>query len=170
MVSDVILTISKTTFPKFKASTEVMNDLKTYRETLAFAQKIGVRIHRVAFKGYRAGEALQDTQDQAIRSRTQLMLEEEKERKAQTLLDLKLEKDQERAARQQELELKQMRSTLELERLRVEHELAVEASRQEKELKYMQSLTALGVDLTAYLVARGNPKPDKFVRGLTYPC
>jgi len=139
MVSDVILAISKTTFPKFKASTEVLNDLKTYRETLAFAEKIGVHIHRVAFKGYRAGEALQDTQDQAIRSRTQLMLEEEREKQSQLLLDLKLEKEQERAARQQELEIKQTRSQLELKRLRDEHQLSLETTAQERKLKYLQS-------------------------------
>eukprot|EP01102_Stenamoeba_stenopodia_P010087 TRINITY_DN299_c0_g2_i1.p1 TRINITY_DN299_c0_g2~~TRINITY_DN299_c0_g2_i1.p1 ORF type:complete len:475 (+),score=110.55 TRINITY_DN299_c0_g2_i1:173-1597(+) len=164
MVSDVILAISKTTFPKFKASTEVLNTLQTYRETLAYADKIGVRIHRVAFKGYRAGEALQETQDQAIRSRTKLMLEEEKERQSQTMLDLKLEKEQERAARQQELEIKQTKSRLELQRLRAEHELATETAMQERELKYLQSLSGLGVDITAYLVSRGNPKPDKLVK------
>lgn len=39
IASDIILTFSRTTFQQFKSKTEVLNDLSTYTETVALANR-----------------------------------------------------------------------------------------------------------------------------------
>jgi len=97
IASDVVLYFSKTTFLDFKQATEAINDLKTYPQSLDRSHRIGYKITKIVFKGYRASEALQRMQNEGIESRTQLLIEEEKERQNQKLLDFKLEKEQQRA-------------------------------------------------------------------------
>jgi len=98
--------------------------LKEYPETLEIADKIGLRIHRVAFKGYQVGEALQYTQDQMIRSRGELQLVEEREKHSQALLDMQLQKEQERMTKKQALEIEQTKNQIQLAEIQNKFDLS----------------------------------------------
>lgn len=185
LTADVIEFAATRPFETFKAETERLNDLATFAQLDARAARIGYRIGKVVYRGYAANEQLQTMHDRAIEARTKLRLEAETEKQAQELADLKLAREQERAAQHQAMEQDAARHTASLERFQEEERLArqnlaANANRAEREADHKQQLlqqqeldrqkqifTAgmreAGVDVTRWLVAPYQ-NPDRLIR------
>jgi len=128
----------------------------------------------VVYRGYTATDKLQAMHDNAIETRTGLVLETEIENQQQELTDLKQTREHERAAEQR---LEHERAlTHELDQLRQQHDQdlifkkqlqATEKANQEELLQLKKAewnhLKELGTDLTAVLVAKEH-NPDKTIR------
>ena len=183
--ADAIDFVGRRTFEQFKGSTEKLNNIETYSNLTARAERIGYRINKVVYRGYRANTKLQTMHDEAIQARTQLKLEAETERQAQELADLRLEREAERSERQRTMDREQAEHKIRLDRMahdetmrarteeqendaaarrrlnaiELEHRQATDAQRAEM-LKAMQEMQ---VDLTRYLVAQYR-NPDRLVQ------
>ena len=171
--ADVICFVGGCTFEAFKEKTEALNELESYKQLCQRAERIGYRISKVVYRGYHANAALQAMHDNAIETRTRLLLESETETQAQVLEDLKLERTIERNRKQ----LLQDADVAEHKRLqqRQDHEELMRESEQEKriELEYLEkqyaqkqslwtTLKGLDADLTKVLVAEQR-NPDKLI-------
>jgi hypothetical protein len=188
--SDVIDWVGRYDFDGFKRNTEQLNELSTYKQLSARASQCGYALHKVVYRGYGATQALQRMHDEAIESRTRLMLERATEQQAQELEDAKLEREHARAgrnrsdeadrvthqigiaARQQEAELAQAEVRRAFERSERERDeaaarAAVEA-RHGLEQRHLEHLSGLGVDLTK-LLTRGAADQVLEVRGNGVP-
>ena len=102
--ADVIDYVGARDFETFKGQTEALNRLDTFPQLTQRAEKIGYGITKLVYRGYYASDKLQAMHDTAIECRTKLHLEEETERQAQEMADLKLAREQTRAAKRQEME------------------------------------------------------------------
>lgn len=116
--------------------------------------------------------------DNSIKERTKLRLETETEMQKQGLMDLKLEREGERADKERKLETEKANHEMSLkheenlqqirmEKDKLEAELQEMVKRREvrkehekDELERLRELQNLGVDLTQYLVSQ-NKVPDK---------
>jgi hypothetical protein len=183
--ADVIDFAGTRSFEQFKLETERLNALETYANLVRRAERIGYRINKVVYRGYEAGRKLQAMHDEAIEARTRLKLEAETEAQAQTLADLRLEREVRRAARPREMEREQAEHRLGLARSEHEQKLHRLQTSREKRLEYarlrgqmrlehlreahreragfLQAMQAMEVDLTRYLVARFQ-HPDRVIR------
>merc|ERR1711959_218775 len=134
------------------------------------AQADGYTIDKVVFRGYKASDQLQAMHDQAIKSRTKLRLESEGVEQEQQLLELKLGRGMERAAKEQEMERGNKQHALEIEAQAHKQKLAQQAERlalereherlqADQQLAFLQQLSTAGVDLTKYLCSK-NQQPD----------
>jgi len=141
------------------------------------ASRIGCKIDKIVFKGYRASEALQKMQNDGIGSRTKLLIEEEKERQYQKLLDYKLEKEQQRAQKRNELAIEQAKNQLAIQEMtfnmemkskeiELEHTLQRQLNIHEKEIGFLKNLKLIGVDISKYLVCQAE-KPSKIVKHIS---
>ena len=107
VTADIIDRVGRYTFEIFKEHTEEFNNLATYPQLTERAETIGYRIGKVVSRGYRANKALQEMHNQAIETRTRLKLEDETERQAQALEDLKLERAEAREQQKQAMDAAQ---------------------------------------------------------------
>ncbi len=184
--SDTVEFLSRHDFEAFKAHTDKLNDLSTYRQLTARAEQCGYRMHKVVYRGYGAPPALQKMHDEAIQTRTRLQLERQTEQQAQELSDFKLERTLARADHERKAELSAFEQRLEVERREAEARLRaegdrrdaertqarrdadlsadVEARRQSARRTHLAALAEMGVDLTAYLT-RGVADRTIEVRG-----
>merc|ERR550525_1365539 len=103
--ADIIEWCAPKEFSEFLAETEGLNTMKPYNQLQSTAKKIGYAIDKVVFRGYSAPPSIQRMHDNAIEKRTALLLAQESEEKEQALADFKLQREAERAAKQQELEM-----------------------------------------------------------------
>ena len=185
LAADIISFASQGDFESFKDRTEKLNAIDAYPQLLNRAKKIGYRINKVVYRGYKANKRLQEMHDQAIEARTALILEGETAEKQQQLEDLKLERqiEREKVANEQEkqrdlhrrellslehetkMKLEREASEQKLELCKAESELRLETLRQENEQKLAlwQSMADSGVDLTQVLVAE-NKNPDRLIK------
>jgi len=185
LTADVIEFAAARTFDAFKSDTEQLNQLGTFVQLQGRAERIGYRIGKVVYRGYAASQQLQAMHDHAIEARTQLRLEAETEAQAQELADLKLKREQDRAAQRQAMEQDAARHTASLERLQeeeriVRQQLAADAQRSQRDadhgqhlrhrqeldrqrLAYTTGLREAGVDLTRWMVAKYQ-HPDRLIR------
>jgi hypothetical protein len=183
--ADVIDFVAGLSFEEFKERTEALNDLGTYRQLTARAERIGYRINKVVYRGYGANDKLQAMHDGAIESRTALQLEAETQRQAQELEDMKLEREAARAERRRGMELAELehRNDLagrghqeEMRRKRLDLEVELEARRRRNGLSlerrravnaeraaFLERMRGMEVDLTRYLVAPYQ-NPDRLIR------
>ena len=183
--ADIIDFVGALSFEKFKGQTEQLNELGTYENLVLRAQRIGYRINKVVYRGYAASDKLQSMHDIAIEARTRLKLEAETEEQAQTLADLKLQREAERATEQRQLEQVQAEHKIRLERmtheetlraLRAEQDAQAAAKRQMNQvelehvramdgqkIELLKAMQAMQVDLTRYLVAQYQ-NPDRLIR------
>src|SRR5437762_7161342 len=136
--ADVIDYVAGLSFEKFKEHTEALNDLATYEQLCGRAARIGYAVNKVVYRGYHASPKLQSMHDGAIEARTRLRLEAETESQAQTLADLKLTREADRAAKRREIEatdlehqnhLRRLAHEEKLRRLRAERKADLEAKR-----------------------------------------
>lgn len=183
--ADIIDFAAGLPFERFKERTEALNDLATYPHLTARAQTIGYRIAKVVYRGYLAGAKLQSMHDEAIEARTRLRLESETEAQAQRIEDEKLGREAERQRMRQEMDRREAAHALEVERMRHEEEMRRAAERLEAELsaqrkrtgdalareeaehrekhRFYETMRALDIDLTRYLVAQYQ-HPDRLIR------
>ncbi len=183
--ADVIDFVAAHTFEKFKEKTELLNDMSTYPQLLQRAHRIGYEINKVVYRGYLASDALQAMHDNAIEARTHLKLEDETQRQAQELEDMKMERELRRAAarRQSEEEatlhqvrlaqldheekLRQRRASEEqrIEHKRLLHQVSLEHQQamNREQAAFLGSIRDMQVDLTRYLVAQYQ-HPDRLIR------
>mmetsp|Transcript_28774 Transcript_28774/g.31962 ORF Transcript_28774/g.31962 Transcript_28774/m.31962 type:complete len:451 (-) Transcript_28774:137-1489(-) len=166
IASDIIQAVAKVEFKKFKSMTESLNDINTYKEMLDMAKDIGYHVHKVVFKGFQAGKALQQMVDEGIKRRALLLLQEDKDKHHQQHLDLKLDAEQARAANENKLHAEEAKHKIDIEKLSMELEAQkhreflkhLETTKEEsakKDLEFLKQLKSLGVDLTKYLVSTG---------------
>ncbi len=177
--SDVVEFLSRHTFESFKANTERLNELATYRQLVERATQCGYALHKVVYRGYGAPPALQRMHDEAAQARTRLQLERATQQQAQEVEDLKLERQLARATRQRADEeaallhrLAQEREQHDTYRLlrqrdhEAEHAAACAADARQRD--HLAGLRDLGVDLTRYLT-RGAPDQILEIRGAATP-
>jgi hypothetical protein len=171
--SDVVDFTGRHDFESFKANTDKLNEIETYRQLAVRASQCGYRINKVVYRGYGAPERLQLMHDQAIEARTKLQLERATEQQAQDLESFKLESQMLRAgkrryeqtaevAHQLELDQKKQEAGLrareaqdhflrQRQRLESEFQLELRARQDAHQREHLAELHRLGVDLTAYL-------------------
>lgn len=185
LTADVVDFAATLGFETFKEKTEALNQLTTYPQLVRRAESIGYRISKVVYRGYTAGETLQEMHNRAIEARTRLRLESETERQAQDLADLKQNREaarererrdveRQRIEHQNNLQSIELQARLQRELIEQEQELAFKNHAQQSELENQRSMhreqieflkgaADLKVDITRYLVAQYQ-HPDKIVR------
>ena len=174
LTADVIDFAGARPFEQFKDDTERLNRLETYPQLTGRAERIGYRINKVVYRGYHASDKLQAMHDNAIETRTRLRLEAETEQQAQELADLKLERENQRAALRQRMQEEELQHRNQLDRLAHDERLRQKAAENELErvhkeemngadLAHLDAMQKLGVELTRYLVAQYQ-HPDRLIR------
>ena len=183
--ADVIDFVGRRTFEEFKQQTESLNDLSAYANLTARASRIGYRINKVVYRGYLAGDTLQEMHDDAIQARTRLKLGAETERQEQELADLRLDREAQRAEQQQKMDREQAEHKIRLERITHDETLRALKEEQENEaaakrrlneielerqkaadaerVELLSAMQGMQVDLTKYLVAQYQ-NPDRLIR------
>ncbi len=183
--ADIVDFVAAHTFDAFKEQTERLNDLATYPQLAQRAERIGYRINKVIYRGYHASEKLQTMHDDAIEMRTKLRLEAETENQAQTLADLKLQRETVRSVQRRELETEDAAHANHMLKLKHDELLRQRESDREQELKtkrlsyeletehqralngeraaFLTTMKTMQVDLTKYLVAQYQ-NPDRVIR------
>lgn len=185
VTADVVDFAASLGFETFKEKTEALNRLESYPQLVRRAETIGYRITKVVYRGYAAGETLQDMHNRAIEARTRLRLESETERQAQDLADLKQGREATREQQRREVERQRIEHQNHLHGMELEARLKSERAEREQELvlktqayeidlaheqatdreqiEFLKGAADLKVDLTRYLVAQYQ-HPDKLVR------
>lgn len=171
--SDIVEFTVKHNFESFKANTDQLNELATYKQLARRAEQCGYRINNVVYRGYGAADSLQQMHDQAIEARTRLQLERDTEKQAQELENYKLESQMARAGKRRseqtlevehELTMAKKRQDAEIQRrqaqqtarrqeeqLTAQTRLEIERGEDQRQTEHLTSLANLGVDLTSYL-------------------
>ncbi len=184
LTADVIGFAASADFAEFKNRTSALNELASYPQLVQRAERIGYRINKVVYRGYHASEKLQAMHDDAIETRTRLVLEGETERQAQDLEDLKQAREIEREEKRRVEEAEASAHALKLlrakhtERLRqLNEKLEADLNRQrelneltaahdqrmkEQQLGYFGGLHGFDADLTQILVSE-NRNPDRLI-------
>lgn len=185
LTADIIRFAGERKFEDFKTEAALLNDMDTYRELQRGAKRIGYDVTKVVYRGYLAPNKLQQMHDNAIETRTALVLEAETEQRRQEIADFQQEHEHNRALqdraeekRMQEHDLRQRkdREQAELHARRATEELELELleKRQTTEEVHKKALLdlraeewnklqAANADLTAILVAQER-NPDKLIR------
>jgi regulator of protease activity HflC (stomatin/prohibitin superfamily) len=188
--ADVIRFAGICDFESFKTEAARLNHMDTYEQLARRAERIGYTISKVVYRGYSARDQLQAMHDNAIETRTCLVLEAETEARQQELADLKQEREHQRAERQRREDERTLSHQLAQARREREEQLADHRSREELELELTQQkhetdevhqrnvqklrfeewdhLSQSGADLTAVLVAQQR-NPDKLIRLEQHP-
>lgn len=185
VTADTIDFAASRTFEEFKSDTDALNQLVSYQNLTARAQRIGYEINKVVYRGYAASDTLQSMHDGAIEARTRLKLEAETEAQEQELADLRLQRESVRAEQerriaaetadhsrqQKKLDMdaklmhqqnasRQLRESLQQDQLiELEHLRAMN----EEKAAFLTSVSAMEVDMTRYLVAQYQ-HPDRVFR------
>jgi regulator of protease activity HflC (stomatin/prohibitin superfamily) len=183
--ADIIRFAGACDFESFKTKAAQLNQLSTYLELVRGAERIGYRVNKVVYRGYLAPGKLQAMHDNAIETRTGLVLEAETEERRQEIIDFQQTHDHERATRDRKEEqraldhqikqtaqardddLTAQREKEELDLLLLAKRHATEEAHRHKLLELRaeewQRLQESGADLTAVLVAQER-NPDKLIR------
>merc|ERR1712032_306608 len=80
-----------------------LTDVAAYGQLTGRAKSIGFEVTRVVFRGYGAPQRLQKMHDDAIERRTKLVLDRENEDQEQRLQDMKLEHEEARLRKRQQM-------------------------------------------------------------------
>ena len=185
LAADIIGFVGCTTFEKFKERTRKLNELDTYKQLAKRAECIGYKISKVVYRGYHANTKLQAMHDNAIETRTALLLEAETEKQAQELKDLKQDREVKREQVNRDEAVKAAKHERELDRLLHEEKMKEQLEQQEATLEFtrknnelaevnqeklnkqriavMTKIKELGADLTQVLVAE-NRNPDTLIK------
>lgn len=185
LTADVVDFAATLPFEAFKEKTDSLNQLATYPQLERRADSIGYRITKVVYRGYEAGDTLQEMHNRAIEARTRLRLESETERQAQDLADLKQTREATREQERRDLERQRAEHQNALQGLELQARLRRDLAQQEQQLaittrthavelehqkamhqeqiEFLRGAADLKVDLTRYLVAQYQ-NPDKVVR------
>jgi len=171
--SDVVEFLSRRDFDAFKADTDQLNTIETYKQLTVRAAQCGYRLNKVVYRGYAAPPALQQLHDQATQNRVRLQLERATERQAQEIVDQKLELELARSEKNRSEEERSQGHKLAMQERALAAHLSSDAQRrgaareqqaldtqavetqaaaqQAREREHLVALKDLGVDLTALL-------------------
>ncbi|BFZ13803.1 hypothetical protein BsWGS_16842 [Bradybaena similaris] len=186
LCADVISFVGPLTYQKFVESTSQLSDLDIFPQLRERAERVGFKVEKVVFRGYHASDQLQEMQNVAIESRTQLRLQREIEDQEQKLSGFKLNKLQERSCLEQAMEIKkqthrqkmselQHKQKLEMEDMKLKQQLELsnleaQVNLEHKNSEYKQKISHLGqlnevkVDLSKYLTLEYNtPAQDEII-------
>jgi len=152
--ADVIAFTASLPYEMFLEKTALLSSLETYPQLVNRAKKIGYDISKVVFRGYHATDKLQSMHDEAIQTRTSLRLQNETEEQAQSLADLKLLKEVQRASKRHEMEQQDQSHKNTLSRKEFEEKLSQKVKDHDEELRYLEKIKAMGVDLTKYMTSQ----------------
>ncbi|CAL1545425.1 unnamed protein product [Lymnaea stagnalis] len=173
LCADVISFVGPLTYEQFIEKTSLISDLDTYPQLQHRADRVGFKVQKVVFRGYHASDKLQEMQNSAIESRTQLRLQREIEEQEQKLANFKLNKLQERSSIQQIMEVKRQAHGQKIAALTQKHKLEMEEMMHSQKLslaametkmkleqrkaedaqkiKHLASLAGVNVDVNRYL-------------------
>ena len=112
--SDTIAFCSGVSYETFLNETSKLNQLSSFGQLVARADQIGYRITKVVFRGFQAGEKLQNMHDNAIQERTRLRLKEETQTQEQRVMDMTVDAERKRATKEAELEAERTRQAMEI--------------------------------------------------------
>lgn len=154
LCADVIRFCSERTFLQFVQDTAKLNELDAFKVLQQRAARVGFAIDKVVFRGYMASSALQAMHNQAVSMRTKLRLETESQEQEEALHDMKLKKNMERAAREEEMAARKHQHGLRLQAEAHTQKMAQLRAESEQETKFLAELGAKGVDLTRYLCTK----------------
>jgi len=166
--SDVIEFVAGKTFQEFKEATDQLNELRVYQQLTSRAKGIGYDVTKVVFRGYGAPTRLQKMHDDAIERRTKLALERETETQEQQLLDMKLDREEERNRKKRTMETDAKAHQRELERMAHEAEQAQKRAERQAHLQHLAQLqrdVGLSAEqVAAYIIAVENGPPEKLIQ------
>lgn len=168
--ADVVSLVAKLTFTQFlDESSGKLNDLNSYEQLKHRADRNGYRIISINYTGYTSSDALQNMQDDAIQSRTEMRLSTDVEKQKNELTGVKLEGKSKRLVMESELStaesefgerLASLRAKFKFEADEARHELELKAKememranehldsrRDQLEIKHLEKLKELGVDI-----------------------
>jgi len=156
--ADIIEWCAPKEFAQFLQETDRLNTMQPYAQLQSTAKKIGYNIDKVVFRGYTAPTTLQRMHDGAIEKRTALALASETEHQEQGLADFKLQREAERAAQQQALELQRLEHELVLTQKRNDAEQQQRRAECTVELERLRAIKGLDREgetaMAQYLVAK----------------
>lgn len=135
--SDTIQYCSSLSYEEFVENTSQMNELSTFKQLASRALNIGYRVNKVVFRGFHSSDALQSMHDKAIHERTRLRLEADTEDHRQRTLDLQLVKEEERSAKQRELEREKEEHKRSMERGKHAEKLSLDAAVEDHKQKQL---------------------------------
>lgn len=141
--ADVIQWCAPKKFDDFLAATDVLNTLAPYTTLCSQAEKMGYQVTSVVFRGYTAPGTIQKMHDNAIEKRTALALAKESEEEEQKLADYRLQKQSERAAKEQQLALEKLENEIALTQKKAEADREVKRMAQQQELERLRDIRAL---------------------------
>ncbi|KAK3734748.1 hypothetical protein RRG08_059926 [Elysia crispata] len=191
LCADVISFVGPLSYEQFVEKTSWLSSLETYPQLKQRAEGIGFTVQKVVFRGYHASDQLQEMQNNAIESRTQLRLQREIEDQEQKLASLKLDRQQQRSATEQWMALKRQAHKQKLEELRQQHRLELDEmllaqqlelvsqetqvklenkkAENSQKLKHLSDLKKLDVDLTRTIRLEYPVPPQEEIRVITSP-
>ncbi|XP_065192053.1 uncharacterized protein LOC135823141 [Sycon ciliatum] len=188
LCADVVAFSSQLSYEEFLEQTSGLNDMDSYPVLMERSKRMGYAVTKVIFRGYHASDQLQGMHDRAVSRRTQLQLQMESEEQKQSLTDLQMQRELERAETEQklaldkkmheqklkiektghEVKIEKLQTEEKIRQFRAEKDAQTESSRQTNAqiLSHLGGLQESGVDITEYMLSR-LPKPDKTIRVVT---
>jgi hypothetical protein len=187
--ADVLAFVSKKTFDELKGTFNELNNLTYFPQMVDTMTKRGYRITNITFRGYTTNDKLQKMHNDAIETRTGLVLERDTEKEKQSILDFKTQKIKEREIEESEIKsrrvhdeeersnvthkntIERQNMTYELEMTKKEMELEITRAKNAEETKHLRDLNTeeakhfselreLGVDLTQIIVEKERAKTN----------
>merc|ERR1719436_2355247 len=144
VTADIIQWCAPKKLDEFLENTDALNTLEPYKQLCTEAKKVGYEITSVVFRGYAAPPALQNMHDSAIEKRTALTLQKEREKEEQALEDYKLQKQSERAAKEQQLALDKLNHEIALQTKKAEAAQNVQKMQQHQDFQRLEQICSLG--------------------------
>merc|ERR1712146_356865 len=184
--ADVMTFAAQNTYESFLQKTAELSDLSTFPILQQRMEQTGTELQKVVYRGLAATAQLQEMHNDAIIKRTKLRLQTDTAKEEQEKMDLELRCRQERSERERQIEEAKTRHSMELLALRKEQErkeqdadhvqklrhakelaqLEVEKLKamHDQEIRRNQAFKELDVDLTKFLCALAESKPDQHLR------
>jgi hypothetical protein len=174
--ADVVSFVGKYAFSEFLSESHRLNNFESYANLTQRAERIGFAIKSIVYNGYQSSAILQDIQDEAIQRRTEIRLNAEINKEKERMIDMRVQKENERMSKQ--MQLSQMKNAflyrlndekcrhqLQVEDLKYESEVEmnriiqacnekIEQLKNEVEQEYLDSLNEIGVDVNKYVTER----------------
>merc|ERR1719379_1619962 len=162
-----------------------LNDMANYPQLIDRANKIGMCVSKVVYRGHHASEAIERAHIEATTRRTKMRVQADMAKEEQDLIDMRLDAQVKRESAERQIALDQANHKIKLEelahkavltkqshdaqmqldtvRMQQEQQLKFERAKRDAKIEELKRLHDMGVDLTRYLVANGE-RPDKHIR------
>lgn len=172
--SDLTDFLSKHTYEEFKNNLHMLNEVSSYKRLVERANVIGYKINNVVFRGFVASDEIQKMYDAALKEKISLQLKQLTEEQKELLETLKLKAEINRSEEKHKLDKQQVINNNELEDMKKnsllenrkkegDFELRNLREKNDEMIRYYAKLSSLGTNLTEYLKASSQGKPDKLI-------